>query len=698
VRVSVDIGGTFTDCVVEDERGPRLFKAPTTPSDPTQGVLDALAKAAAPEPLEALLGRVERLVHGTTLATNVLLTRQGAKTGFLTTGGFRDVIEMRRGIRNLGSSMFDQLKPPYEPLVPRSRRIGLPERTLYTGEVEQPLDAEATEAAVERLLGEGCEAIAVGFLHSYANPENELRAREIVRRRSPETYAVCSSEILPTRGEFERFSTAVVSAYLGPSVSRYLRRLERRLRESGLRGSLLIVLSSALMQEVEECRDRAVEMLVSGPAAAPSAALAGAAPLGHDDLLTVDMGGTSFDVCVIRKGRIPTTKEAWVGEERVANKMVDISAIGAGGGSIAWIDGLGLLRVGPQSAGADPGPAAYGRSELPTVTDADLVLGYLPAEFFLGGELELDVGRARAAISSVGERLGLGVEEAAAAIFESVNGAMADAVAEVCTKRGLDVRDFAMVAGGGAGGIHGALIAERLGIPAVVCPSSAPALSATGMLTMDVGRELIRAGVWDRTAVTADEINATFGEMTASALASFASMGIEAAAVRFARSLSMRYLGQFHEVAVDLPDEDLNGERRALLETGFHDRYRELYGYSLPWRAVEIVECHLRGTIPQGAPAAPPGDSTAGRLEDAVSGRRRCQLAAAPREVDVYRRERLRSGHGFRGPALVDSVATTVFVPESFEARVDERGSLVLSQLEAVAETAAPRRGEVAIS
>ena len=488
MRVSVDIGGTFTDCVVEDGTATRFYKSPTVPDDPPRGVIEVLRRACGEEPLHEFLGRIERLVHGTTLATNVLLTQEGARTGLITTAGFRDVIEIRRGIRNLGSSMFDQFKPPYRALVPRSRRIGVPERSLYTGEVEQPLDEAATEEAVDRLLADGCESIAICFLHSYAAPANERRAREIVQRRNPDSYVVCSHEILPTRGEFERFSTTTVSAYIGPSVSRYLADLEARLRDQGLTGSLLIMLSSALMQAVEECKDHAVELLVSGPAAAPSAALRVAGGVGVEDILEIDMGGTSFDLCVLRNGRIPTTREGWVGQERVATKMVEVGAIGAGGGSIAWIDTLGLLRVGPQSAGADPGPAAYGRAELPTVTDADLLLGFLPADYFLGGEIVLDSGRASEAIDSIAEPLALDSEQAAEAILETVNGVMADAVTEACTKQGLDVRGFTMVAGGGAGGIHGAEIAHRLGVPEVICPHSAPVLSAMGMLTTDVGR------------------------------------------------------------------------------------------------------------------------------------------------------------------------------------------------------------------
>ena len=678
MRVSVDIGGTFTDCLVEGETGGRLYKAPTTPSDPPQGVLDVLGQAAGDEPLDDFLGRVERFVHGTTLATNVLITRRGAKTGMLTTAGFRDVTEIRRGIRNLGSSMFDQFKPPYDPLVPRALRLGVSERTLYTGEVERELDVGGTEEAIRSLLDGGCDSIAICLLHSYANPENERRAKEIVSRLSPETYVVASHQILPTLGEFERFSTTVVSAYVGPSTSRYLSDLERRLRDAGLGGSLLIMLSSALMQTVEECQERAVELLVSGPAAAPSAALSAGREKGHDDILEVDMGGTSFDICVVREGRIPTTREAWVGEERVATKMVDVSAIGAGGGSIAWIDGLGLLRVGPQSAGADPGPAAYGRSDLPTVTDADLLLGLLPSDYFLGGQLSLDLERSSAAIDSVVEPLGLGTDAGAEAIFNTINGVMADAVTEACTKKGLDIRGFLMVAGGGAGGVHGAEIARRLGIPAVLCPATAPVLSAMGMLTMEIGRELTRAGVWDRLSVTADQINAVFDQLEDEQRAGFGRIGIEAEQIRYQRSLAMRYMGQFDEITIDVPDEVLDEAARASLETRFHARYEELYGYSLPWRGVEILECHLRGGVEQPSEQRAAVPAVEGDLSAARKGERSCLVDGQRRDVPVFARERLAPAHAFDGPALVDSSTSTVYVPDAFSAEVDGSGGLLL--------------------
>jgi N-methylhydantoinase A len=678
VLVSVDIGGTFTDCVVEDERDRRLFKSPTTPDDPSRGVLAVLEQAASGEPLRDFLARVERLVHGTTLATNVLLTGNGARTGLLTTAGFRDVIEMRRGERNLGTSMFNQLKPPYTALVPRSRRLGVPERTLYTGDIEQPVDEQATEQAVRRLLDAGCESIAIGFLHSHANPANELRAMEIVRRCSPDAYVACSHQILPVAGEFERFSTTVVSAYVGPSVLRYLTEFELRLRDAGFTGALLIMLSSALMQTVDECHERAVELLVSGPAAAPSAALHVGEQLGHRDVLEVDMGGTSFDVCVIRDGQVPTTREAWVGQERVATKMIDVATVGAGGGSIAWIDSLGLLRVGPESAGADPGPAAYGRSDRPTVTDADLALGYVAPDYFLGGKLKLDRDRALAAIGSVGEPLGFSTEQAAEAIFNTVNGVMADAVTEVCTKRGLDVRGFAMVAGGGAGGVHGAEIARLVGIPEVVCPPSAPVLSAMGMLTMDIGRELTRAGIWDRMAVTAEQINAVFAELRDEQVAAFRSAGVDEDRVTYRRSLAMRYLGQFHELLVDMPDRDLDDASRAAVDTDFHRLHEELYGYSLPWRGVEVLECHLRGSARQESTVAAADATVAESAAPSRSGVRECRIRGERHTVPTYRRDELAAGHWFDGPALIDSPASTVLVPPDFTVRVDSAGNLVL--------------------
>jgi N-methylhydantoinase A len=333
---------------------------------------------------------------------------------------------------------------------------------------------------------DGCSA-AICFLHSYANGQNELKAKRIVQNLAPEVYVTTSHEILPVWREFERFSTAVVSAYIGPAVTRYARKLQSSLKDRGFRGRLLMMLANGLVQVVDECVDRAVYLLNSGPAAAPSAALYLGSLHEHKNLLSVDMGGTSFDVCVVKDGEIPTTTDSWVGEHRVAIKMVDVPSVGAGGGSLAWVDTLGLLRVGPQSAGADPGPAAYGKGEEAAVTDADLVLGYIPADYFLGGDIKLDVERSYDAVACAGRRLGMDVHRTAQAMYTTINTVMANLITEVCTKQGNDVRDFTMVAGGGAGGIHAAAIARQLSIPTVIVPRVAALMSAFGMFTKELG-------------------------------------------------------------------------------------------------------------------------------------------------------------------------------------------------------------------
>ena len=373
-RACIDVGGTFTDCLVLDEQGNlQGFKSPTTPQDPSVGFLSSLEKAARShkKSLSSFLAEVDLLIHGTTLATNTLINESGAKTGMITTKDFRDILEIRRGFKNIRTSMYNVFVPPYKPLVPRHLRLEVEERTVYSGEILMPLEEAQVETVSAQLKAKGVEAVAVCFLHSYANPQNEERATELAKKALDGAYVTASHEILPVWREYERFSTTVVSAYVGPVVERYLRALERRLKESGFRGSLLLMLSSGLVESVEYCIPRAVFLIGSGPAAAPAGALYLGQAVDHQNLLSIDMGGTSFDVGMIRQGEIPTTTESWVGDERVAIKMVDIHSAGAGGGSIAWIDSLGLLRVGPHSAGAEPGPACYGKGgEEPTVTDA----------------------------------------------------------------------------------------------------------------------------------------------------------------------------------------------------------------------------------------------------------------------------------------------------------------------------------------
>ena len=683
-RVSIDVGGTFTDCLVLDDAGViHEFKAPTTPADPAVGVLDSLDKAAAEfgKGLEDFLGDVELLIHGTTLAINTLLTGRGARTGMITTENFRDVIEMRRGLRDQNVSMFNVFVPPYKPLVPRRWRIGVPERLRYTGEVIQPLDEQAVRVAADKLKAEGVESVAVCFLYSFADPIHEERAAAICEEVFGSGRVTSSHDILPVWREFERFSTTAVSAYVGPVVADYLDTLSARLAGKGFSGSLVMMLANGLVQTVEQCRGRAVYLLGSGPAAAPSAALNLAGPVAGSELVSVDMGGTSFDVCAIRHGQIPTTTESWVGNHRVAIKMVDVHSIGAGGGSIAWIDSLGLLRVGPQSAGADPGPACYDRGNLePTVTDADLVLGYVPADYFLGGSIKLSGQNARKAVAAVGDKLGMSVEAAALAIFETVNAHMADLITEVCTRRGLDVRDFSIVAGGGAGPVHAAFLADQLDIATVLVPSVAALYSAFGMLNMDLGRDFARSHVGRVDRTDPEVVGRLYREMEEEAVREFTPLGIGRDDITFTRTAEMRYIGQFHEVEVAISNGPVTSKTLGDAVSLLHERHQDLYSFAMTWMPAQFLTFRLLASAAR-APLALQRVETGGRDASAALKRTRsCLWSGQAVDTPVYDGDLLRAGNVIAGPAIVEERTTTVVLPDGFTCTVDEFKSYVLQK------------------
>lgn len=684
-RVCIDVGGTFTDCLTLDERGDlQEFKSPTTPQDPSLGFLACLAKAARHynRPLASFLADIQLLIHGTTLATNTLINENGAKTGMITTKNFRDVIEIRKGYKNIRTSMYNVFVPPYRPLVPRDLRVEVEERTLHNGEILTPLNEPELRQAIARLKEKEVQSVAICFLHSYANPAHEQRAAEICKASFNGTYVTASHDILPVWREHERFSTTVVSAYVGPVVERYLRALEKRLRDSGFYGNLLLMLSSGLVESLEHCIPRAVYLIGSGPAAAPAGALYLGSALDHQNLLSIDMGGTSFDVCLIRQGEVPTTTESWVGDERVAIKMVDIHSAGAGGGSVAWVDSIGLLRVGPQSAGAEPGPACYGKGgERPTVTDADVTLGYVPADYFLGGEIPLDIQRAEEAIKSVATPLHMSIPQAAQAIFTTVNSFMADQITEVSTRRGYDVRDFTLVVGGGAGPIHAAFIADLLGIPTVVVPSVAAAFSAFGMFAMDIGRNFARSHFSRAEHIDLDRVNRLFVEMEQEALESFRSMDVRPEQVVFYRTADMRYIGQFHEVEVEMAAGKLSRHELEAAVQKFNERHEELYTFKMPWKGIEFLNFRLRAV----APKAPfhlrelaPGSADA---SGALKRHRSCWFHGQRAETPVYDGNRLRAGNQFHGPAVIEESTTTVVIPASFACFVDRWKNYVLSRL-----------------
>ena len=682
-QLTIDVGGTFTDCLVLEESGQlQRFKASTTPDDPTLGFFAAVGKAAKHygQTLEQFLADVEQIVHGTTLGTNILITERGAKVGMITTKGFRDIVEMRRGIRNLHGSMFDMFIEPYQPLVPRRLVRGVEERTLYTGKMLTPLNESELREQARRLLDEGCNAIAICFLHSYANGDNERKAKQIVQQMSPDTYVTASHEILPVFREFERFSTAVISAYIGPAITRYARKLQSGLKERGCKGRLLMMLANGLVQVVDQCVDRAVYLLNSGPAAAPYGASYLGGLHGKNNLLSVDMGGTSFDVCVVKEGEIPSTSDSWVGEHRVAIKMVDVPTVGAGGGSLAWIDSLGLLRVGPQSAGADPGPAAYGKGEEASVTDADLVLGYIPADYFLGGDVKLDVERSHQAVARVGSKLHMNASQTALVMNTTINTVMANLITEVCTKKGHDVRDFTLVAGGGAGGIHAAAIAKQLSIPTVIVPRVAALMSAFGMFAMNLGLEYARSCARRQDKLDFAEISGLYEDMRRQARDDFASIGIAESQLAYKPSVEMRYVGQFHEVEIDMPAEDLNADNLKALLQNFHTQYEKLFTYNMPWRSAEFLTYRLKVTS-ASRPIQTAVLSGAGtNVETARRGSRMCVFDgdAKPIETPAYDWDRMAPGHKLTGPALIDDKTTTVLVVPGFRCEVDAYHNLLL--------------------
>ncbi|MBI2999912.1 MAG: hydantoinase/oxoprolinase family protein [Deltaproteobacteria bacterium] len=688
IKIAIDVGGTFTDCLVLDATGEiREFKSPTTPNDPTIGLTRVLEKAASDfrQDLPLFLSKVGVMIaHGTTLSTNALLTGKVAKVGLLATEGFRDTLEMRRGYKNIRTSRFNLFVPPYRPLVPRYLRLGVRERIRDTGEILTPLHEDDVYAAIAQFKDEKVEAVAVCFLHSYINPTHEERAAQICRQGLNGVYVTASHEVLPVYREYERFSTAVVSAAVGPITEKYLRSLTNQMQELGFRGTLYMVGGGGLVQSVEESIRCAVSLIGSGPAAAPAGAIRLGQCVGTQNLFSVDMGGTSFDVCLVRDGVIPSTDFNWVGDERIALKMVDVPSVGAGGGSIAWVDSLGLLQVGPQSAGADPGPACYGKGgSQPTVTDADLILGFVPADYFLAGEIPLQTKLAEAAIRSVGERLGLGVPATAQTMFTTVNAVMADKMTEISTKRGYDVRDFVLVVGGGAGPVHGAHLAQLLDIPKVVVPRYAATYSAFGMLNMELGRDFARSVISRRKLLDLERLNGFFADIEGEARQVLGEIGISPRDVVLRRSLEMRYLGQFHEVEVtEVPLGKIGPNDLEEIVAAFHRRHRDLFTFDMPERDVEFLNARLKATARQEPLKLGEIARTTGKASQALKRRRPIlwNLARGYEETPIYDGAKLCAGHIVAGPGVIEEPTTTVVIPASFVCRVDDFRNYILTR------------------
>jgi N-methylhydantoinase A len=672
-RIGVDVGGTFTDLVSVDDLGrTTLAKVASTPADPSIGVLDGLQLLADTIGLEltALLAQTERIVHGTTVATNALLEHKGAKVGLLTTEGHRDVIEMREGLKD---DRYNLRLPPPEQLVPRKLRLGVRERLRADGRVETPLDPDSLDHALAVLEREQVDAIAVCYLHAYRDPRHERATKAAIARRLPGVYVSISSEVLPQIKEYERVSTTVVNAYVGPALSGYLARLERRLAEAGYDGPTLIIQSHGGVAPIAETGRLAAGAVLSGPAGGVAGSVYAAALLGEGDVIPFDMSGTSTDISLILGGRPSLATGRRVAGHTIALGSLDIASIGAGGGSIARVDAGGILHVGPQSAGAAPGPACYGAGgTAATVTDANLVLGYLDPAGFLGGRRRLDCNAAEMAVDRIAAVLGVDRLAAAGGIHRVVNTTMAEGVRLVSVRRGVDPRQFALLAFGGAAGLHATEIARQLELSHVVVPRVAAVLSAWGMLATDLRFEIVRTHIGDASVLDGAGVKRLFDEMEAEGLARLrASFGGPA---RAARAADMRYGEQVFEVAVPLDsvDWDVDDPLPQIVQR-FHARHEELYTYSLPDQEMVLVNARVAvagilSALPQ-EPALPGAQPVAPRSE------RRIYLddwVTAP----LYDFDALAPAQRIAGPAIVESAMTTVLLRPGDHAIVTRLGWL----------------------
>ena len=666
-KIGIDVGGTFTDFLLSDSDGrTRVFKTPTTPRQPEEGVFTGLAKIADDLniPLAELLRDVDTIVHGTTITTNAVLTGSGAKTAFLTTKGFRDILNMRRGLKE---RQFDFKYRPPPPIVPRHLVFSIEERVNADGEVVTPLADADVLAAIDAIKTQGIEAVAVSYLWSFVNPAHERRTAELIGAALPDLYCSLSSEILPQIRVYERHSTTVLNAYAGPPLAGYLTDLETRFQQAAFPGVLLIMQSNGGVLSPQLARRFAANTLLSGPAGGPMAGVAYGGTHGLENLITVDMGGTSFDASMIHAGRPTTTIEGEIGGHRLALPILDIHTVGAGGGSIAWIDAGGLLQVGPQSAGAEPGPVCYGRGGgEPTVTDADLLLGYIDPDYFLGGEIKLDKARAEAVLNDqIAAPLGMSVMEAAEGIYRLVNANMAAALRFVSVEKGHDPREFALVVAGGAGPLHAGMIALELDIPLILVPRESAVFCAAGMLISDLRHDYVRTFARDWKNIVLADVNDILDVMHREGERNLIAEGIPAPRIRIQASLDIRYVGQFNEVGVHAPAQLTDAELREL-KTRFHRLHDELYGYSMPDAELEVINIRLSALGETDKPSMQATNFVATDPQAAFKGERKAYFSGSWRTTRVYDSNSCEHGFIIDGPALIESANGTILVPPGY--------------------------------
>ena len=673
-EVAVDIGGTFTDVVCRSAAGEtKLVKIPTTRANPSMGVLHALRHMATQWSVSG--EHIARFVHGTTVATNAVLERKGAKIGLITTQGFKDVLEIGRQNRHhVYSVMLEPETPAF--LVPGALRREVPERVTATGQVLTPLDEDAVRREADLLASEGVQAVAICFLFSFLNPAHEQRAAQIVRERHPYLMVSLSSEVDPAFREYERTCITAFDAYLKPVIDRYLADMERDLDANGVRSPLQIMQSRGGVASSNIARRSPVRLFLSGPAAGVIGGRVAGQAAGAEDLITIDIGGTSADIALIDRGQPLISSEGRLDGYAVRVPMVDVNAIGAGGGSIAWLDAARSLRVGPRSAGSEPGPACYGWGGLdPTVTDASIVLGYIDPDYFAGGTMKLDAERAHASIEvKIAKPLGMSVEQAALGIHRVINASMAEGIRFVSVKRGIDPRRFSLVPLGGGGPVHATALARELGIRRVIVPLHPGVLSAAGLLAAPVEHEAATAFNIAAAEVTTDMLTRLYAELDARCSSLMAGEGAGTEAMERNYLADVCYIGQsYHlEVAMHMEDAPL-----ARLTHDFYAAHDRIYGHSTagPIKFVNLRAVHRTKTRPDGAARHAPEDGSP------LKGIRAMLTSASSGFVEtcVYDRSRLKPGARLDGPAIIEQADTTTVIEPGWQAHVDPSGSLILS-------------------
>jgi N-methylhydantoinase A len=686
-RVGVDVGGTFTDLIyVDDEAGViRVHKLPTTPGDPSQGTvqgIEEITREAGESP-----SALDAVFHGTTIATNIVIEHNGATVGMITTEGYRDILHIARHKKPLNFSNYQDLPWQRYPVVRRRYRLTVPERVTRDGSVLVPLDEDAARTQVRKLKEAGVDAVAVCFLFSFVNDAHERRVAEIVREEFPEAFLSVSSEVLPQYREYERFSTVCLNAYIGPKVATYVSRLKDELARLGVRTGVHLMTSASGVATAEAAVERPVNLLMSGPVAGVVGGIWAGKHAGFENVITLDVGGTSADIGLAQEGRLRMKHllDTKVGPYQAMIPMVDVDTIGAGGGSIAYVDQGGIFRVGPRSAGAVPGPAAYSRGGTePTATDALVNLGWLSPEAFLGGGMALDAAAARKAFEDgPAQALGMSVEEASMGAVQILTHSMVQSIEENSVRKGYDPRDFALVAEGGAGPLFAAQIALEVGTPVVVVPPYPGIAAAMGLLATDMVYEYVATTYQRLSRLDAAALQARFGELEELAVKQLVEDGISAESLVVQRIAECRYLGQGYELRVDVPGGVIGDAWAAKVRADFHDIHEREYSRRFEESDIEIPNIRVRGiglTPPLRTPEIGHGDDSpdaALRHEGAAWFR----LGGALQEVATkyYERAALRAGNRLVGPAIVTQYDSTTVIPPGLVAHVDRFGNIVIA-------------------